>query len=76
MFNFRNVRIKAVVSITFPVFVGYLWLGCIFGVTLNGLGVDWRYSSMMATLIYSGSTQFFLIHSVNNSLGYTSLFFA
>ena len=57
--NYKTLRIA--LPYTFPVFMGYIFMGIAFGVLLSSKGYAFYWSTLMGIFIYAGSMQFVAI---------------
>lgn len=53
--------IRKVLKITFPVMVGYLFLGMAFGILCQKQGYEWYWALLISFMVYAGSMQFVLL---------------
>lgn len=58
---------KNLVSLTFPVLLGYVSVGFVFGVVARGSGLDFWYSVLISIALYAGASQFLLVRLVQNA---------
>ena len=49
------------IKLTLPVMMGYVPIGCIFGVLLTNLGVDWFITPMFSLIVFAGAGQFLIV---------------
>lgn len=53
--------IKEAIRLSFPVMVGYVFLGFAFGLLCQNQGYSWIWALLMSTCVYAGSMQFVLL---------------
>ncbi len=70
MFSRENIRR------TFPVFLGYITVGMIFGVLVHDIGQGAIFAFVAGLLIYGGAAQFLLIDLIKNSVPPFQVFIA
>lgn len=54
-------KIKPLLVLTFPIFLGYVSVGFVFGVFARGAGLDFWYAVLVSILLYAGASQFLLV---------------
>lgn len=54
-------QIKTALQLSFPVMVGYLFLGIAFGILLQEQGYSFLWAVFISTVVYAGSMQFVLL---------------
>lgn len=59
---------KRVFKLTFPVMIGYLFLGMAFGILCYKQGLEWYWACFMSVVVYAGSMQFVLISMLGGGL--------
>ncbi len=75
MKNKKLMALKAAFPKTIPVFMGYLFLGCAFGVSLTKSGYHYGWAILMSCTIYAGSGQFLGVSILNSSYNLVSAAF-
>lgn len=66
---------KNVFKLTFPVMVGYLFLGMAFGILCQKQGLEWYWACLMSFMIYAGSMQFVILSMFSGGLHIAELIF-
>lgn len=61
--------LKTALVYTFPIFVGYVFLGIAFGLLLQKAGYNYIWAFFSSLLIYAGSMQFVLVDFLKNKPG-------
>ena len=53
--------VKEALRLSFPVMVGYVFLGFAFGLLCQNQGYSWIWAVLMSAIVYAGSMQFVLL---------------
>lgn len=73
MKNHSPQKIRRALSLTFPVFLGYIPLGVAFGVLLVKAGYPWYLAPIMAVVMYAGSGQLLAVSFFAANSGYAEI---
>jgi 4-azaleucine resistance transporter AzlC len=60
-------KFKKLILLTFPILLGYVSVGFVFGVVARGAGLDLWYSVLISIVLYAGAAQFLLVRLIQNA---------
>lgn len=60
-------------SLTFPVMMGYLPLGAVFGVLWMDAGLAWYWAPLMSIIVYAGALQYLAVGMLAAGIGWIDL---
>lgn len=60
-------------SLTFPVMMGYLPLGAVFGVLWMDAGLAWYWAPLMSIIVYAGALQYLAVGMLAAGIGWVDL---
>ena len=64
---------QGILSLTFPVMMGYLPLGAVFGVLWVDAGLTWYWAPLMSIIVYAGALQYLAVGMLSAGIGWIDL---